>query len=456
MKKILIIDDDPYICDLLTGYLEQNGYETEGTYSGVNGIKLFLKGNYDLVLCDFRLPDGDGMQILSKIKANNSVVPVIIMTAYADVKIAVKLIKSGAFDYVTKPIQPEEILQLIKRALANKEEKEKENYNSFDQRFIKGNTQQIKDVLNHVQAVAPTDITVLIQGESGSGKEFIAKSIHYASKRNKMPFVAVDCGALPKDLANSELFGHKKGSFTGAINDKKGYFEQAKGGTIFLDEIGNLPYENQVKLLRALQERVINKVGDDKTIKIDVRVIAATNEDLFKEVSQNRFREDLYHRINGFKINLPSLRDRKDDIIVFAGNFLKKANHDFGKAVEGFDREVIDIFMEYPWYGNIRELENVVKRCVLLSTDSIVNKDLLPEEIKYFKLNPTYHKSEKRYDSGVTELKEATFEAEKEVIANALKESNYNKSKAAKLLKIDRKTLYNKIKQYEIDVINQG
>jgi two-component system response regulator HydG len=451
MKNILIIDDDSYICNLLVEYLAQKGYKTEGTISGLNGIKLIEKGNFDLVLCDFRLPDSDGLRILQHIKTKKAHIPVIIMTAYADVKMAVKLIKAGAFDYVTKPIQPEEILQLVSRAIESR--KQRETSAAFQKSFITGNSPEFKKIMQHISAVAPTEITVLIEGETGTGKEYIARALHYASNRKNKPFVAVDCGAIPKELANSELFGHVKGAFTGAINDKKGYFELAKGGTLFLDEVGNLPYENQVKLLRALQENIISKVGDNKTVKTDIRLIAATNEDLMEQINRNEFREDLYHRLNGFKLKLPALRERGNDILEFADFFIQKANKGFNKNIVGIDENVKQLFYNYQWFGNIRELQNVINRAVLLSQHNLICPEDLPDEIR---LGNNFRENAKNLQTSqnsnaLTDLKEATEVTEKQVIANALAESNYNKSKAAKILNIDRKTLYNKIKLYEID-----
>jgi two-component system response regulator HydG len=450
MKKILVIDDDTFMCDLIVNHLKQNNFEATGTYTGRNGIRLIEKQNYDIVLCDYRLPNTDGYKILQEIKSKKPLLPVIIMTAYAEVRMAVRLIKSGAYDYITKPVQPEELLRIINRALESGEENETPN--SFREKFITGKSQAIREVMKHVKVVAPTDLTVLIEGETGSGKEYIAKAIHYASNRSKNPFVAVDCGAIPKDLANSELFGHIKGAFTGAINNKVGYFEQAKGGTLFLDEVGNLSYENQVKLLRALQERVINKVGDNKVIKVDVRVITASNDDLLKLVEANEFREDLYHRLNGFKIFLPPLRERGDDILEFASFFIDKANKSFNKSVEGIDEDAKKLIFRYDWHGNIRELQNVINRAVLLSKGNIIQSDVLPDEIRFNNLQAGRRKNNFSGHRDVKELKEATLITEKEVITNALIESNYNKSKAAKILNIDRKTLYNKINQYNIDI----
>ncbi len=452
MKKILVIDDDTYICKLLVNYLKQNGYETEGTSSGINGIKLIEKKDFDLVLCDFRLPDTDGFKILQQIKAEKPLLQVIIMTAYAEVKMAVKLIKSGAFDYVTKPIHPEEILQLIKRAIEIKEEKE--TGTTFEKNFVTGKSKQIQDAMQHVNIVSSTDLTVLIEGETGSGKEYIARAIHYSSNRNKKPFIAVDCGAIPKELANSELFGHIKGAFTGAISDKKGYFEQAKGGTLFLDEVSNLPYENQVKLLRALQERLINRVGDNKLIKVDVRIITASNEDLLKQVQANEFREDLYHRLNEFKIYIPPLRQRGEDIMEFTEFFIKKANKTFNKNVVDIDDDVKKLFFQYNWFGNIRELHNVLNRAVLLSQTNTITPNVLPDEIRFNRMqNSTRRNTGNIFNNNIPELKQATLVTEKEIISNALIKTNFNKSKAAQMLNIDRKTLYNKIKLYNIEVV---
>ncbi len=451
MKKILVIEDDAFMCDLLVNHLQQSGFEVKGAYTGKSGIKLMKEGHFDIVLCDYRLPNTDGYEVLQQIKAKKPSVPVIIMTAYAEIRMAVKLIKSGAYDYVTKPVQPEEIIHLINKAIGSR--KEKETGRSFTDNFISGSNKAMQEVMELVKTVAPTGLTVLIEGETGSGKEYIARAIHYASARNKQPFVAVDCGTIPKDLANSELFGHIKGSFTGAVSDKSGYFEQARGGTLFLDEVGNLPHENQMKLLRTLQERTINRLGDDKMIPVDVRIITASNEDLWKLVEAKRFREDLYHRLNAFKIELPPLRERGEDIMVFAQFFIERANKSFNKSVAGFDEGARKQIFQYDWPGNIRELQNVVTRAVLLARGERITADVLPDEIRFNQLqsaSPSQASLNKRND--VTELKEATLNTEKELIVNALVEAGYNKSRAAKMLNIDRKTLYNKIKQYNIEV----
>jgi two-component system, NtrC family, response regulator HydG len=373
------------------------------------------------------------------------------MTAYAEIKSAVQLIKTGAFDYITKPMQPEEVLQIINRALDSKYDNITKT--TFGDYFITGVNEKIKEIMQYVEVVAPTDITVLIEGETGSGKEYIARAIHYASNRSKKPFIAVDCGAIPKELANSILFGHSKGSFTGAVNDKTGYFQEAKDGTLFMDEIGNLSHENQVKILRALQEKSITRIGDNRSQKVNIRLIAASNSSLIEKVKAGEFREDLYHRLNEFKIDLPPLRERKEDIMKFAGHFIKQANKDFNKNVTQIDDPAKELLVNYHWHGNIRELQNVIKRVVLLSPDNIITSQQLPEEIRIYCSNEVGDfKQNSIADDDISDLKSATLIKEKDVIERALQKTSNNKSKAAKLLNIDRKTLYNKIKLYNLKI----
>ncbi len=448
MSTILIIDDDTYVCKQLDSLLKKHGCHVRLAYTANNGIKELKRGGVEFVLCDYRLPDADGMEIFRRIKKRDPHVPVVIMTAYADVRTAVQMIRAGAFDYITKPILPEEIIKTINKGIKTKAE----DMLSFERRFIMSEDPAMQNVMRHVDMVAPTDLSVLIEGETGSGKEFIAKAIHYRSPRKEKPFLALDCGALPGELANSELFGHVKGAFTGAIQDKAGCFEEADGGTLFLDEIGNLTHENQVRLLRTIQEKSISRLGDNKVRNVDVRIISATNEDLMKDVQKGRFREDLYHRINGFKILLPPLRRRKKDIISFADRFRQQANNDFGKQVKGFTAEAQDIFRRYYWPGNIRELENVVHRCVLLEQGDYVRGDTLPEEILQHADESGLEQTLRGKMKQPLSLKQAAMIAEKEAILSALNESGFNKSKAAQLLKVDRKTLYNKMREYSIRI----
>ncbi|MFU8843624.1 MAG: sigma-54-dependent transcriptional regulator [Bacteroidales bacterium] len=442
--SILIIDDDLYIVNLLENYLKREGYQIFTSLKGKPAIKLIQNEHIDVALCDIRLPDINGTEILRYIRKTAPGTTVIMMTAYAEIRAAVDSIKSGAYDYVTKPIFPEEIIEIIKRALQKKPKRELRS----NDHFITGESIKMREVVDQAKLVAPTDMSVLIQGETGSGKEYIARLIHRNSSRRDKKFVAIDCGAIPRELAASELFGHIKGAFTGAIANKSGFFEQASGGTIFLDEIGNLNYETQVKLLRAIQQKVITRVGDSKSINIDVRILTASNLDLLKACGEGHFREDLYHRINEFKIELPALRERGEDIIIFAQHFLQEANRDLKKNVVDFESNVLHAFRTYPWHGNLREMRNIVKRSVLITRTNLITLSCLPEEFRSLQAFST-HENE---DKTTLNLKNAAEEAEKLVLENALREANYNKTKAALLLNIDRKTLYNKLSRLGIEL----
>lgn len=443
--SILIIDDDLYIINLLEKYFQREGYKVYTSYKGKPALKLLQKEVIDVALCDIRLPDINGTELLPFIRQISPNTAVVMMTAYAEIRAAVQSIKTGAFDYVTKPIYPEEISNIIKRAVKSRTGKKTNTHDLF----ITGESAKMTELIEQAKLVAPTDMSVLIQGETGSGKEYIARLIHQNSVRKNKKFMAIDCGAIPIELAASELFGHIKGSFTGAISDKKGYFEQTNGGTIFLDEIGNLSYDTQVKLLRAIQQKVITRVGDSKTIDVNVRIISASNSDLLEATVDGHFREDLYHRINEFKLNLPPLRDRGDDILIFAKHFLEEANRELNKEVKGFDEKVVSAFRNYPWYGNLRELRNVIKRSVLFTRNDTVEANSLPEELRG--KCPTDDDVVEKTSSSL-DLKSAALEAEKQVLEKALQQANYNKSLAAKLLNIDRKTLYNKLNQSGIDI----
>jgi two-component system response regulator HydG len=373
--------------------------------------------------------------------------PAIVMTSFNDVRTAVSAMRSGAFDYITKPVNPDEFLLVLNDALSKKAN----HTNPAPAKpspakapaFIEGKSAASQKLLSHIKLVAPTDMSVIIEGESGTGKEYAARSIHQLSKRNKKPFVAIDCGALSNDLAASELFGHEKGAFTGAQTEKRGVFEHANGGTLFLDEVGNLSYEVQVKLLRAIQERVIQPLGSNRLIKVDVRILSATNEELITHVSEGKFREDLYHRLNEFKINVPPLRGRDGDLRLFVEHFVADANDELSRNVESLSPEVWDAIKAYDWPGNLRELRNVIRRAVLLTTDAVVQKSGLPDEM----FMPTYH-TQVNHDTDLKAIREVT---EKEMIIKTLEEAKFNKSKAARLLNIDRKTLYSKMERYGLD-----
>ena len=492
MQKILIIDDDRDMCLLLKRFLTRHGFEVLEAYSGKKALELLETVEPALVMCDFRLEDMEGNVMLGKIKERYPYVPVIIITGYSDIKIAVEVMKMGAYDYITKPLFPDEILVTIKKALetggshnntaavVRKEVPAAANntttatsadvtngpdiIHSGD--YIFGNTPTFKTILQQIDLVGPTNYTVIIYGESGSGKEAIAQEIHKRSKRKSKPFVAIDCGALSKELAGSELFGHEKGSFTGALNQKTGSMEIANGGTIFLDEVANLGYDIQVSLLRVVQERKIRRVGGTKDIELDVRIIVASNEKLWDSARKGKFREDLFHRFNEFSIDVPPLRQRPDDIMLFANHFLQTTNAELGKNLKRFSPEVENIFRNYVWYGNLRELKNVIKRATLLSDGDQVEASSLPFEISHYNKLQQFDKTpepaavqqvsntiedltETPRTTSETTLKGASIDAEYEMILRALKKVNFNKSKAAKLLNIDRKTLYNKMKQYQ-------
>ena len=495
MSKILVIDDDVDMCLLLKRFLSKNKYEVTLAHNGKKALEELENAEPDLVLCDFRLEDIDGKELLIKIKEKYPRTPVIIVTGYSDIKVAVDVMKLGAYDYVTKPLFPDEILLSIKSALQKSSVKpenaatvimpEDDNKNFTKSKtitsgqYIFSDSPEFKNILKQIDLVSPTNYSILIYGESGSGKEAIAQEIHKRSKRKDMPFVAIDCGALSKELAGSELFGHEKGSFTGALNQKIGNFEIANGGTIFLDEVANLSYDVQVALLRVVQERKMRRIGGNKDIDLDVRIIIASNERLLESAKKGKFREDLYHRFNEFSIEVPPLRDRKYDIMIFAKHFLKLTNDELTKNIKGFSPEVESIFKTYIWPGNLRELKNVVKRATLLCDTEYIMPTVLPFEITNFsKLQfgetaeeapsniqvkqpePVVSNSysapvipepvfTKQLEINEHSLKGASIDAEYEMIVEALRKANYNKSKAAKILNVDRKTLYNKMKQYK-------
>lgn len=498
MEKILIIDDDKDLCFVLKRFLSKHGFEVLEATTGRAALEILDSVEPNLILCDFRLEDMSGSSILKKIKEKNPSVPVIIITGYSNIKTAVEVMKLGAMDYVTKPLLPDEILLTIRKALANagqggderppmdgvtngtastdpepsiREQHEKmallnAKRQSESTSPIFGDSPDFKNILNQIDLVAPTNYSIIIYGESGSGKEVIAQEIHKRSRRSNKPFIAIDCGTLSRELAGSELFGHEKGSFTGAIGQKAGSFELANGGTIFLDEIANLPYDVQVQLLRVVQERKMRRVGGTKDIDLDVRIIVASNKKLWDSSRQGQFREDLYHRFNEFQINVPPLRERANDIMVFANHFLQQTNRELGKNVKRFSPEVEDVFKKYVWHGNLRELKNVVKRATLLADSSVIDIKSIPFElVNYRKLqfDSTAEAAPVKETAAVAAppapvrepgLKSVSIDAEYEWILETLKKVDFNKSKAAKLLKIDRKTLYNKIKQYK-DLNNQ-
>ena len=466
MRHILIVEDDIAFGTMLQTWLRQKGFEVDKATSVGAAVKLLVDmKSVDLVLSDLRLPDHDGLRLLAWMHEHSINAPFIVMTNYAEVQNAVLAMKSGAADYIAKPVQPDILLQKINDAMEqNAQQSNATIQNSTTQnaptaqqttqnsssgkrlykpsakltapRYIEGKSEASRQLYSYVELVAPTPMSVLILGASGTGKEYVAHRIHDLSQRRDRPFFALDCGAIPRDVAASEFFGHKKGAFTGADVDKRGAFEIANGGTLFLDEVGNLSYEVQVQLLRALQERRIRPVGGTKEIDIDIRLVCATNENLEEAVSEGRFREDLYHRINEFTIYMPKLSERGSDLFLFADLFSRHANEELNRNVEGFYSGAAEMLASHSWPGNLRELNNVVKRAVLLTRGSQITTAEL-----------TLAMGQIRTDN-VLQLHDE--DTERQRIITALQQTNGNKAKAARLLGVDRKTIYNKIEKLGI------
>lgn len=459
--SILIVEDDITFSLMLKTWLGKKGFLVN-TVSNISRARRELTDNsYDLILSDLRLPDEDGLALLNWMHKQGIFLPLIIMTGYADIQTAVQAIKCGANDYISKPVQPDELLKKIQEALRNgtsqpehmpatpaaPAKKTKANTAppspADSQNYLEGESEAARQLYNYVRLVAPTQMSVLINGASGTGKEYVAHRIHQLSKRADKPFIAIDCGAIPKELAASEFFGHVKGSFTGALTDKTGAFVEANGGTLFLDEIGNLSYDVQVQLLRALQERRVRPVGSTKEIEVDVRIVSATNENLEVAIEKGNFREDLYHRINEFTLRMPALKDRQEDILLFANFFLDQANKELDRHLIGFDAQASQALQRYSWPGNLRQLRNIVKRATLLAQGDFITL----QEIQNDLIDTTGHASTSTPSTSFSLHNEET---EKRQIIDALRQTNNNKSKAAILLGIDRKTLYNKLKLYNL------
>lgn len=460
MQHILIVEDDIAFGTMLQTWLRRKGFEVEKATSVGAAVKLLTETfgkEVDLVLSDLRLPDHDGLRLLAWMHEHDINAPFIVMTNYAEVQNAVLAMKSGAADYIAKPVQPDILLQKIKDAMEqNAQQSNATTQNSTTQnaptahnskfktqsakltapRHIEGKSEASRQLYSYVELVAPTPMSVLILGASGTGKEYVAHRIHDLSARADRPFFALDCGAIPRDVAASEFFGHKKGAFTGADTDKRGAFEMANGGTLFLDEVGNLSYEVQVQLLRALQERRIRPVGGTQEIPIDIRLVCATNENLEEAVGEGRFREDLYHRINEFTIYMPKLSERGSDLFLFADLFIHHANEELNRTVEGFDSAAAELLASHSWPGNLRELNNVVKRAVLLTRGNKITTAELTQAMGQIRTD------------NVLQLHDE--DTERQRIITALQQTNGNKAKAARLLGIDRKTIYNKIEKLGI------
>lgn len=462
MKQILIVEDDLAFGTMLQTWLKKKGFDVEKVTNVGAAARWLTEGGADsvnLILSDLRLPDHDGLFLLTWMRKRNIAVPFIVMTHYAEVQNAVLAMKSGAADYIAKPVQPDILLQKINDALqaasaatpvsqavsaasapvsassTNAAASDTTaNASASVPKYLEGRSEASRQLYDYVRLVAPTPMSVLILGASGTGKEYVARRIHELSARKDKPFFALDCGAIPKDVAASEFFGHKKGAFTGADADKRGAFEVANGGTLFLDEVGNLSYDVQVQLLRALQERRIRPVGGDRELTVDIRLVCATNENLEQAVAEGRFREDLYHRINEFTIYMPQLRERGNDIFLFADLFIRQANAELQRQVDGLDAAAAELLVQHSWPGNLRELNNVMKRAVLLARGRQITATELQQAMGPVRQNavPTLHN-------------EAD---ERQRIEEALRQTGGNKAKAARLLGIDRKTIYNKMEKW--------
>lgn len=449
-ERILVVDDDITFALMLRTWLSKRGFGVETASSVAAARTVLAAGGFSLVLSDMRLPDEDGIALLQWMAGAGVVAPVIVMTSYAEIQNAVRCMKLGACDYVAKPVNPDELLKKIREALdasvqaapASKSvPKAAGNTAGQPLNYIEGRSDAARQLYEHIRLVAPTNMSVLVNGASGTGKEHVAQLIHRGSKRAGKPFVAVDCGAIPRDLAASEFFGHVKGAFTGALADKTGAFEAADGGTLFLDEVGNLSYETQVQLLRALQERRIRPVGSNREIPVDIRLVAATNEDLEAAIARGSFRADLYHRINSFTLRMPCLKQMRSDIPLFADFFLDQANRELDKRIVGFDAAAAAALVACDWPGNLRQLKNAVMSATLLAAGEYVTICDLPAEV-------TGGPAE---EPAAASLSLRDPASEEEQIRRAIAAAAGNKSQAAKLLGIDRKTLYNKLHLYGIE-----
>ncbi len=477
MKKVLVVDNQMSTCELLSKFLSSNNYDVDTTAFGQNALNLIQNTFYDILICDYRLPDIDGEEFFEKILKTSPDSAVIFMSREVNLRNAVDLIRRGAYNYLAKPLNPDELLEILKEgrpdietAVSTRRKSVSSNETLERPRqpeFVFGKSDKAVDMINQVKRVGATNYTVIIEGETGTGKESLARLIHNESPRRHMPFVAIDCGSLSKEIAGSELFGHEKGSFTGAVTQKTGFFELAKGGTVFLDEIANLSLETQMALLRALQEKVIRKIGGIKEIPIDVRIIAATNEDLLMKSETSGFREDLFFRLSEFVLMVPALRERKADLPMFIDFFLENTCIELDRSRPIISQEVLDYFHQYPWPGNIRELKNVIRRaCLFISEDNFIYKDALPARILQYEYDNYYEDSENDSmeevlngygggelvlnGNGSKDLKTTALHAESKRILEVLQKVHFNKTKAAEILNIHRKTLYTKLKLMNI------
>ena len=454
MEKILVIDDNILEAKLIADILKSKGYEAVFAKDGESGIKELANHSYDLVLTDLMMPDLDGMGVLEHVGGKYPGTKCIILTGYATIKSSVEAIKKGAFDYITKPIASTELLLVVEKAFKFKALEEenirlkRELKKRYSHTNIIGVGKAMQNIFDLIEKVADTDVTVLIQGQSGTGKELIARAIHYESSRSDKPLVVINCGAIPEALLESELFGHEKGAFTGAHNSRVGRFEMANGGTIFLDEIGEMSPALQVKLLRVLQERQFERVGGTKTIHVDIRIVAATNKNLTTAINNNTFREDLYYRLNVILIKAPPLKQRRSDIPLLVNHFLKNFQKKERQNITGFSPDAMNAMLEYGWPGNVRELENVIRQLIVLCENQIVGFEDLPEHIQQTEISVTGSEAAPFLEEGIS-LDNAVKVYERKLIIDAMEKSNGIKAKAAKLLNIKRTTLVEKMKKQD-------
>ena len=450
--KIIAIDDEETMLRILKRSLEPEGYSVETFTNAGEAMKRLKDGEpADIVITDLMMPDMDGFGVIENVRSVDKDIIVIVITAYSSVESAVKAIKAGAYDFIPKPFDPEHILIVVKRAVEARRLKleniglKRQLSNASYMSEIIGASQEMRQVFDMIEKVKDTDGTVLLIGESGVGKELVAKAIHYGSKRAENPFIAINCGALPDELLESELFGYEKGAFTGAVSRKTGLFEAANGGSVFLDEVSSISPRMQVKILRFLQERSFIRLGGKETISVDVRIIAATNEDLRESVNKGSFRKDLYYRVNVIPVEIPPLRERRDDIPLLIRHFIEKFSSKTGKKISGISKEAEDMLVRYKWEGNVRELENGIERAITITDDEIIGTDDLPDDVK--------NKIQRIEQSASPYFAELTlFDVEKLHIENVLKAADGNKSKASRILGIDYSTLLRKLKSMDIEV----
>jgi two-component system response regulator AtoC len=452
-NRILLIDDEENFRHMLSVILKKRGYDVEMASNGIDGLKKIDTGSYDTVLCDIRMPQMDGLEFLKEAQKAGAEATIIMMSAYGTLDTAIEAMKLGAYDYISKPFKPDEIILTLKKAeererlrrenLFLKQEVQKEY--SFENIISKN--ERMRQIFDTIRKVAKYKSTILIEGESGTGKELVAKAIHFNSDRSSNPFIPVNCGAIPENLLESELFGHTKGSFTNAVRTKKGLFEEADGGTMFLDEIGELPLQLQVKLLRVLQDGEIRRIGDSRPITIDVRIIAATIKDLDKEVRERKFRDDLFYRLNVLPMKIPPLRERKEDIPLLVDHFIGKYSRELNRPIEGIVPEALNCLLNFNWNGNVRELENVIERAIVLTESNTIQVENLPAEIQNAK-----EESRLSLLNDELSIKKASRYLEIDLIKKALQKTKGNHTHAAKLLEISHRALLYKIKEYGIDV----